>query len=316
MHKLDLQLESFLMGDFDRAWELSEEMEQEIPHCHRAAFNRGWHLLFQGKFFEGYKYLDRGRLANVFGNRHPGTFAPIWDGSPGRTVMLYLEGGLGDQIHGMRIIKDIVQAGSKAIVCCSPELAPIVNQLDAASICQIGAIGGVYHDAWLPSMSAPFHLGQTRATGTPYIPRPQQAVEGRIGLRWAGNPKFEHEQLRRFPTEPFFKMVKRIAKGDVISLQRDVATDLKPDWVKEVTLETWIDTQNEIAKCDKVITSCTSIAHMSGAMGVETWVLVPRVSYYLWARPGMTTDHYNTVKLFRQTKRDDWTAPFDAIQFI
>ena len=316
MHKLDLQLQSFLMGDFDRAWELSEEMEKEIPHYHRAAFNRGWHLLHRGEFFEGYKYLDRGRFANVFGNRHPGTFAPLWNGSPGRTVMLCLEGGLGDQIHGMRFIDDIVQAGSKAIVCCSPELAPIVNQLNASSICQAEAVGGVYHDAWLPSMSAPFHLGHTRAVGKPYIPRPHEAIPGRIGLRWSGNPDFENQQHRRFPLEPFFNAVEEIATGDVVSLQRDLEADLKPDWVKDVTLATWIDTQNEIAKCEKVITSCTSIAHMSAAMGVETWILIPLTPYYLWALPGMNTDHYNTVKLLRQIKHDDWTAAFDAIKLF
>lgn len=317
MHKLDLQLESTLAGDFDRAWELAEEMENEIPGNNRAAFNRGWHLLRRGEFLEGNKYLDRGRLANIFANPHPGTFAPLWDGAPGRTVMLRLEGGLGDQIHGMRFIKDILAAGSKAIVCCSPELAPIVNQLDAGAICQLEALGGVYHDAWLPSMSAAFHLRHTKSVGDPYIPRPHKAIKDRIGLRWAGNPEFEDQQHRRFPLKPFFDTVKNIAQGDVVSLQRDLETEAKPEWVNDVKLDTWLDTQIEISKCDKVITSCTAIAHLAGAMGVETYVLIPQICYYLWVVPGMTTDHYNSVLLFRQKNRgDDWSDPFKAMKFI
>lgn len=317
MNKLDLQLQCVLDGDFDQAWDISEELEKETPQCNRAAFNRGWHLLRRGEFLEGYKYLDRGRAANVFADRHPGTFSPIWDGSPGRTVMLCLEGGLGDQIHGMRFINDIVQAGSKAIVSCSPALAPIVNQLNASAICQVEALCGVYHDAWLPSMSAPFHLGHTHAVGTPYIPRPQEAIKDRIGLRWAGNPKFEHAQHRRFPTDPFFETVKNMAKGEVVSLQRDLETELKPDWVQDVKLDSWLDTQNEIAKCEKVITSCTAIAHLAGAMGVETYILIPQVCYYLWVVPGMNTDHYDSVKLFRQKKRgDEWSEPFETMKFI
>lgn len=317
MHKLDLQLQCLLDGDYDQAWTIAEELEAETPHDNRAAFNRGWHLLRRGEFAEGYRYLDRGRLANVFAGRHPGTFSPIWSGTPGRTVMLRLEGGLGDQIHGLRFINDIVNAGSKAIVCCSPELAPIANQLDIGAVCQVEAMNGVYHDAWLPSMSAPLHLGHTRAVGTPYIPRPQEAIKGRIGLRWAGNPKFENSQHRRFPLEPFFDAVKSIADGDVVSLQRDLETEAKPDWVQDVKLETWLDTQNEIAKCEKVITSCTAIAHLAGAMGVETYVLIPQVCYYLWAFPGVNTDNYDSVKLFRQKKRgDDWKEPFDAVKSI
>lgn len=314
MNKLDLQLKCVLDGDFDKAWELSEEMEKETPGCHRAAFNRGWHLLRRGEFLEGYKYLDRGRYANAFGNSKPNTRSTIWGGDPGRTVMLYLEGGLGDQIHGMRLINTITQAGSKAIVCCSPELVPIVNQLGASAICQGEAMGGVYHNAWLPSLSAPFHLGQTKANGSSYIPRPHEAIKGRIGIRWAGNPEFEHQQHRLFPPELLFDAVKD--ENNVVSLQRDNGTELRPDWAREVKLDTWLDTQNEIAKCEKIITSCTSVAHLSAAMGVETWIVIPLAPYYLWAASGMSTDHYNSVKLFRQTKRDDWAAPFEAIKFI
>ncbi len=318
MHKLDLQLQCVLDGDFNQAWAIAEELEQETPHCNRAAFNRGWHLLRRGEFLEGYKYLDRGRLSNVFADRHPGTYSPVWNGAPNRTVMLRLEGGYGDNIHGLRFVEDIVAAGSKAIVSCPPSLAPIANQLDGVSaICQPEALCGVYHDAWLPSMSSPFYLGHTQATGKPYIPRPHEAVKGRIGLRWAGNPEFEHAQQRRFPLEPFFDTVKSMAKGDVVSLQRDLETEAKPDWVQDVKLDSWLDTQNEIAKCERVITSCTAVAHLAGAMGVETYILIPQVCYYLWAVPGMNTDHYDSVKLFRQKKRgDDWAEPFEAIKFI
>ncbi len=313
MRKLDQQLQCVLDGDFDRAWELSEELKKETPNCNRAAFNRGWHLLRRGEFFEGYKSLNRGRLVKAFGNPHPGTHSTIWDGSPSKTVMLYLEGGLGDQIHGARFVKDITEAGSKAIISCSPALAPIFNQLEGVSaICQHEALCGVFHDAWLPSMSAPHHLNHTKAVGESYIPRTAEMIKGRIGVRWSGNPKFEHEQYRRFPVELLFNAV----KGDVVSLQRDEGAELKPDWIKQGKLDTWLDTQNEIAKCERVITSCTSIAHLSGAMGVETYIIVPIMPYYLWAMPGMYTDHYDSVKLFRQTEVDNWEAPFQSIKFI
>jgi len=63
-----------------------------------------------------------------------------------------------------------------------------------------------------------------------------------------------------------------------------------------------------------VITSCTSIAHLAGAMGVETWVIVPILPYYLWALPTNTTPHYDSVTLFRQEKYGCWEAPFMKIK--
>jgi hypothetical protein len=64
---------------------------------------------------------------------------------------------------------------------------------------------------------------------------------------------------------------------------------------------------------DLVITSCTSVAHMSAALGVETWVVVPILPYYMWSVPGEKSAWYDSVTLFRQEKYGDWTAPFAKI---
>ena len=94
---IDLQLAAGIQGDFKKGWELAQQIEKETPDCPRAAFNRGWYLLHQGKLLEGHKLLDYGRQVDVFGSGHIGTTQPIWNGEEG-TVLLNLEGGLGDQI--------------------------------------------------------------------------------------------------------------------------------------------------------------------------------------------------------------------------
>jgi hypothetical protein len=48
-------------------------------------------------------------------------------------------------------------------------------------------------------------------------------------------------------------------------------------------------------------------------MGVPTWIIVPILPYYLWAKPGNTTEWYDTVKLYRQSTYGDWTNVFDEI---
>ena len=90
---------------------------------------------------------------------------------------------------------------------------------------------------------------------------------------------FRSEQHRVFPTAPFFEAVKGV-DAEFICLQRDADMTCRPDWVKRVDLSTWEATRQAVAGCDLVITSCTSVSHLSAAMGVETWVIQPVMPYY------------------------------------
>jgi hypothetical protein len=314
LHDLDLQLAAGRMGNFEEGWRLAQKMEEEEPWNNRAAFNRGWYQMWKGNLLEGEKLLYRGRTEGVFGNPVPTSPMTIWDGKSQGIVMLNLEGGLGDQIHGMRYVKYIVDRGCKVIVACSGQLAGIFRNVEGVTaVIQHEALFGVIHDFWLPSMSAAMVLGleYTDISGKAYISRPDvpKSTKFRIGLRWQGNPHFEHEQYRVFPSELLFDAVKGV-DAEVISLQRDEGAQHRPDWVKEVPLDHWEQTAESIASCDLVITSCTSIAHLAAAMGVATWIVVPVLPYYLWAPPTNTTVWYDSVTLFRQTIFGDWRSPF------
>ena len=53
---------------------------------------------------------------------------------------------------------------------------------------------------------------------------------------------------------------------------------------------------------------------MAAAMGVETWIVVPVLSYYVWALPGNKSPFYDSVTLYRQKEYGDWTYPFEQIR--
>ena len=78
-------------------------------------------------------------------------------------------------------------------------------------------------------------------------------------------------------------------------------------------LSTWTATAAAISSCEMVVTSCTCIAHLAGAMGVPTMIIVPVVPYYLWTLPGTSTPYYDGITLLRQTDPDDWLAPFKQL---
>lgn len=315
---IDLELAASTMGDFEKGWEIAQQLERDKPRDNRAAYNRGWYMLNQGKLQEGQKLLDRGRIEGVFGNRKPETPAPIWDGRTPGTVLLNLEGGLGDQMHEVRFAKDIAARGCRVIVACSGQLAGLFESCEGVSaVVQHSALYGVYHDFWVPAMSAVIPLGfeYKNISGKPYIKRPtvEPSARKRIGLRWHGNPRFEHEQHRVFPPDLLFNAVKEY-DADFISLQRDVATEARPSWVREVPLAHWGETRDAIASCDLVISSCTSVAHLSGAIGVPTWIVSPILPYYLWALSGPKTPWYDSVRLFRQSAFGEWSSVFNEIK--
>ena len=79
-------------------------------------------------------------------------------------------------------------------------------------------------------------------------------------------------------------------------------------------MKTWDDTANIIADLDLVITSCTSTAHLSAAMGKPTWIITPILPYYTWAIPGEKTVWYDSVRLFKQDKYDDWDSVFQKVE--
>ena len=318
IHDLDLQLAAGLIGNFEEGNRLGEKIAREEPWNERAAFNRGWYEMWKGNLVKGHEQMFRGRSEGVFGNEPPKSPMPMWDGKSKGTVLLNLEGGLGDQIHCVRFACDIVARGCQVIVACSGQLATLFREVEGVTaVIQHEAVFGVVHDFWAPSMSMPLLLNMEYkdVSGAAYISRPKikNSSKMRIGLRWQGNPAFEHEQHRIFPPIPFFRALED-ADAEFISLQKDLGSESRPPWVKEVPLGHWEETAQAIASCDLVITSCTSVAHLAGALGVPTWIIVPILPYYLWAKPGNTTEWYDSVRLFRQTVFGDWSKVFSEIK--
>jgi len=317
IHDLDLQLAASKRGHFAEGWRLSQQIEKNEPNNHRAAFNRGWYLLRQGEIQKGYQLMDRGRLIGVFGNTVTSQ-SPCWDGKSKGTVLLYLEGGLGDQIHQVRYAKSIAEKGCKVIVSCSGQLASLFVDVEGvSSVVQHEMCHGVYHDFLVHGMSAvvPLGLELKDLSGIPYITKPKsiRGFKTRIGLRWQGQTVFEKEHQKKFPYDLLFDAVKN-ADAEFISLQKDEGVEDCPSWVKQVPLDTWEDTRQATASCDLVISSCTSVSHLAAAMGVETWTVIPVMPYFLYAQEGDTCPYYDSMKLIRQKEFGNWEDPFNLIK--
>ena len=331
MHLLDQQLDLMIRGRFDEAWELSNKLEEKDPTDIRHRFNRGWFLINQGDFQGGFQSLEAGRFINVYGSPRLPTNKPIWrqEDLTGKTVIINLEGGYGDTIIYARFAREIKARGGKCIFCTVPELFSLFSRIEGVEKCiTINEVHNTHHDYWIPSFSCSWLFGHTAETipNEPYItPNPmsveiwKQLIKGdkfKVGIRWSGSPQFEHQQFRIFPPEKLIDLRKH-DQIQFYSLQRDNDIRELPEEITDLQhlIISWEDTAAAIANLDLVITSCTSVAHLSAAMGKPTWVIVPILPYHIWAYGDEHSPWYQeSTKVYRQTEFSKWDDVFINIE--
>lgn len=304
-------------------------------------FNSGCYFLHEKKDFkEGMKALCSGREMGVWGHDHTKKFnCPKWDGKtyPGKTILIVGEAGLGDEIISWRFAKLIKERGMNVVYST-------VRKDNINVVKRIPGFDNAYeenviknlkiYDYWAPCMDLPMILGlsDTDIDNKPYLTADEKYVdkwskiipkkEGRyrVGIRWAGNALYEDELLRTIPVEKFDDLISNSPDNvDFYSLQRDDGTDdmYKMTNFSKLTplnnqLENFEDALGAIANLDLVITSCTSIAHMSAAMGVPTWIGTIQFPYYIWLCKDNTW--YESVKHYRKPIYNDWDTPFNDIK--
>lgn len=348
MHEIDEMLKLQLEGRHKEARVLSDKLERIgadkildpngkntadiwMRHC----FNRGWFLIQEGKYQEGCQLLENGRFLSVYGSPPLRTDAPIFNPKEhsikDKGIIISLEGGYGDEIIHARFATSFKQQGAKHVyIASAPELVSVFERIEGVDkVILRNQAHTVPHDYWVPGFSAGWIAGHEfdNFPGKPYLTPRQESVEVwkgminsdkiKVGIRWAGNPKFEHQQFRRFP-ENFITNLAKYPELQIYSLQKDHNLINLPEGVTDLQhfLISWEDTMAAIANLDIIITSCTSIAHIAAGMGKETWVLVPVLPYHTWtykSPENRGSPYYECVRLFRQTQKSKWNDTFQLL---
>jgi ADP-heptose:LPS heptosyltransferase len=79
-------------------------------------------------------------------------------------------------------------------------------------------------------------------------------------------------------------------------------------------LYSFADTAALVARLDLVVTVDTSVAHLAGAMGKPAFVLIPAAPDWRWGLEGDRTGWYPSLRLFRQERLGDWSAPLAKLR--
>jgi len=328
---MDLEVLLSTQGKFDEAWEVSNQATELFPDDNRIAFNRGWLILQKGDLLEGFTQIERGRAEGIYGKPYIQTTQPLWDGKKdiaGKTILFQCEAGLGDEIINVRFVKFLISKEAKVVIGCSAGLMSVFNRIDGiAAVVNRDVSVAVYHDYWMPSMSSISILGLTFKTlsGKPYLSADDQYIKKwrniikdngklKVGIRWAGNIVYEQELWRTLPIVELIDAVD-MPGVEIYSLQRDDDTVDLSEHITDLGpfLHSWEDTGAAISLLDLVISSCTSVPHFSAAIGQKTWAVIPVLGYYPWVSTGAKTPWYDSLRLFRQVRFQDWTEPLKKV---
>ncbi len=262
---------------------------------------------------------------------------PRWNGNdlPEITVMLEAEQGLGDTIQFVRFASAAKGKVGRIVMRCQRPLLQLLEAVEGVDEIYASDDPPTSCDAWLPLMSLPALL-QTHTTTIPPAPyltarpalverwrRDLAAIQGfRIGIQWQGNQANPKDRFRSFPLQNFSALAS-LENVQLISLQKGFGGEqLKEAQFPVLDLGSrldensgaFIETAAVMTCLDLVITTDTSIAHLAGALGVPTWIPLSSVPEWRWLTGREDTPWYPSVRLFRQTRRDDWDEVFSRMR--
>lgn len=257
-------------------------------------------LLADGRYAEGWPLFEARRQMPVGEYRAPPVDYPEWTGQPVRSLMVWLDQGLGDQIQFARYLPVLVASGIETTAIAPPSLAELYAGTGAQVVTARGEVSIPRHDAWIPICSLPLRLGTTLGAIPPPLAVPSGPGGGGIGLMLRGRPGHPRDLYRQLAPA---------ARERLAALPG--AVSLHPEDTGAVTFRRTADL---IAGLDLVITVDTSVAHLAGSMGKPTWLMLPRVGCdWRWLRDRADSPWYPSMRLFRQPTPDDWTGVVDEV---
>ena len=308
----------------------AEEALARAPQHAGAHFNRGVALLALGHWSEGWRAFGWRTRTALLGGRSAPSDAPVWDGGTraGQTVLVYAEQGFGDTLQFVRYLPLVRARSMQVVLVCQ---RPLVRLLHAQQLADVVLPEGAAlppHDVQVSLSSLPEVLrlhtdAEVVVSDALYlhVNTPSAAARygrPRIGLVWAGHPTHVNDVHRSIGLAPFTSL---LARDEVqwVSLQAGPRSGeieslgLTPLFERAARdPRDFAETAATVATLDAVITVDSAVAHLSGAMGVPTWLLLPRIGLdWRWMVGGPPVDGeaspwYRSVRTVRQRTPRAW----------
>lgn len=262
-----------------------------------------------------------------------------WQGESlnGKKILIYAEQGFGDYIQCIRFLKNLIELNPQRIYL---EVKVELRRLLMQSLPSSGIVELIEYpikaqdcvmDYYVSIVDLPnffandyYALDQefpylTANKTSPKRDLPCFATQKmKVGIVWSGSVTFKRNNFRAADLEYFlgnFNMpgvqlysLQLGGKGNDLDKFPGVIPSLKDE------ISDFNDTAEILNELDLVISTCTSIVHLCGALNKKCWVLLDFSPHWLWGVSDNQTNWYPSVRLFRQRAPGAWADVFDNVQ--
>lgn len=322
------------LGRHEEALAAYSDAVDHDPDFADAQLNRAFALLRLGNFTDGWPAYEW-RLRRMRKADLSICDAPEWQGEPlseGEHLLVYSEQGYGDCIQFCRLLLRLTHRGIHLTFKVRPPLLSILKSLDPSIQiisegeehlnpnyqCPLLSLAGLLNfNPLVDAFETPYlHIDNTITLE--WARRLGRKQNPRVGICWAGNPLYQHDSKRTLP----LAQIRGLICQDIewISLQKETAIQEGGDCPQGVfrdfhqELTDFQQTGGLVMNCDLVVTVDTSVAHLAGALGVRTWLLLPKVADFRWMINGPTSPWYPNLRIFRQKKLGEWSDPISEVR--
>jgi tetratricopeptide (TPR) repeat protein len=328
------------LGRMEEALVAHQAAVERDPSSAGAKYNLALTQLRLGDWERGWAgYESRWQFREV--HRRPRFFRqPRWRGQSlhGERVLLHAEQGLGDTIQFCRYAALVAARGGVPMLQVQPAAERLMQSLAVvrSGLAETTALGAdlPQFDLECPLLSLPAafrtaidtvpwegaYLGANMdLAAEKYAQFPSDGDGLRVGLAWAGNPRYKADRARSMRLATLLPLL-RTLDATWISLQKGEAAEQLKGLPGDVCVGDGssgdcdlAETAALVAGLDLVITTDTSIAHLAGAMDKPVWILLPHLSDWRWMEVSETTPWYPSARLIRQTSAGDWAGVLERV---
>ena len=328
-------------GQNEKCIDLCERALKENPEIPIAHWNLGLSLLNEGIWDRAWDEYEWGLKANGIREDRAVLDVPIWDGpvkSPGKTVLVYGEQGLGDEIMFTSMLPDLLKT-NEVVYECHKRLETLFKHsfpgVPIYGTREDREVAWAYNhkiDYRIPigSLGQFYRRSRSAFPGTRYLKADSVDLpkkdKFRVGISWTGGGAKQGRVIKRSIPLSWWKPILNVSDIEFVSLQY---TDCKDDLdlmdqlgypIKRmdeyVKAEDYYETARLVQSCNLVISVATTLYHLAGALGVPAWVMVPH--YPSW-REANSGGHpwYRSVRLYRSpgVEPEAWRPVIDRVGY-